>query len=54
MEKHIIEISEEEYKSFLKWKKNRWGFQILPLFLIALALQIRLFEIWFGIKIINF
>lgn len=54
MEKHIVEIAEKEYESFQKWKKNRWGFQILPLFLLALAVQIRLIEIWFSIKIVKF
>lgn len=54
MKKYIVEISKEEYISFLKWKRNRWGFQILPLFLLAIIVQIRLIEIWFGIKIFNF
>ena len=52
MEKITVEMTYQEYMSFLKWKKNRHGFQILPLFLAAIAIQIRLFEIWFGIKII--
>ena len=52
MENITIEMTDQEYLSFLKWKKNRYGWQILPLFLTAIAIQIRLFEIWFGIKII--